>query len=190
MYDVSSAPLPPVGKIFATRLLKVLLLLGLATLALGIVGTKPASAQEAGTAHEWREFAASQKTCSYATASDTFATGAKVTMSAGGSGSNAVEQFRVRFLLYKLNPSKSSADAPEAAKSFASAVFGSNTGYDETWSASHAFRNLPSTGQYVLRAKYTFVGAPGYPDYSGTMDLRVCNRQEGGYVQNRYYAPK
>ena len=169
----------PLGKLYVIRMLKVLLVLGLATLALGLVGTKPASAQAmAAVSTE-----VSETTCSLNASKTYLSTGAKIRMYEGGM--SGVEQFRVKFMLYEMNPQASEADAPEKSRTYESEYFGSND-VNHSWEASHTFRSLPATGQYVLRVKFIFVGAPSS---NWTTDARICNNTKGGYVGDKYYAP-
>ena len=156
--------------------------LGLATLlTLGVVGAKPASAQE--VASSYVETSVPQTTCAFNASKTYLSTGATVRFEEGGR--SGVEQFRVQFLLYKLNDSARSTDAPEARRTYESEYFG-DTEATNTFETSHTFRQLPATGQYVLRVKFIFVGASSA---NWTTDARICNNTKGGYVGDKYYAP-
>jgi hypothetical protein len=153
------------------------------------VGTKPASAASWYSAKKVdgisvASYTTVSRTCQY---TDDFQThlyvGGKIGMYEGGK--KGVEQFRVNFLLYELNSVASPVDASEGRYTYESNKFG-NTVRDHYWYPSHTFSNWESTHQYVLRAKMTWV-RNNMLDWNKTIDVAVCNNQEGGYVKEKYY---
>lgn len=161
----------------------------LAGLLVLFVGTKPASAAQWYSAKEKDGISVAaytkvSKTCQYTNGDQThLKIGSQIGMYE--KAKYGVEQFRVKFLLYNMNSVASPVDAAEGNKTYESNKFG-NTASSTDWYPSHTFSNWPSTRQYVLRAKMTWV-RNNMLDWNKTVDVAICNNQEGGYVKEKYY---